>query len=174
VKGNGYRSFFVAVFNFLKSIQIFSLPFFLGTTTMGDNHVASSTYLINLTTNNLSISCFDYCNIVCIQHVLIRCDGGIIVSNSILCCANSSGILFSSLNVHAKTSLNSFNIWPTSNTLHVFNCALIFTICGYALIPKLSFINCWFLVNVHPAIYNSCDLIFVGVSSIAILPSWYM
>jgi hypothetical protein len=33
---------FVATFNFLKSIQILSLPFFLGIITMGDNHVASS------------------------------------------------------------------------------------------------------------------------------------
>jgi hypothetical protein len=39
---NGYGSFYVVTFNFLKSIQILILPFFLGTTTMGDNHVASS------------------------------------------------------------------------------------------------------------------------------------
>jgi hypothetical protein len=43
VKGNGYGSFFVATFSFLKSIQILSLPFLLSTTIMGDNHVASST-----------------------------------------------------------------------------------------------------------------------------------
>jgi hypothetical protein len=30
VKGNGYGSFFVATFSFLKSIQILSLPFFFG------------------------------------------------------------------------------------------------------------------------------------------------
>ncbi len=42
VKGNGYGSFFMVAFSFLKSIQILSLPFFLGITTMGDNHVASS------------------------------------------------------------------------------------------------------------------------------------
>ncbi len=41
VKGNMYGSFFVAAFNFLKSIQILSLTFFLGTTIMGDDHVAS-------------------------------------------------------------------------------------------------------------------------------------
>jgi hypothetical protein len=34
----------------LKSIQIFSSPFFLGTITMGDNNVASSTNWINPTT----------------------------------------------------------------------------------------------------------------------------
>jgi hypothetical protein len=42
VKGNGYGDFFVGAFSFLKSIQIFNLPFFLGTITMGDNHIASS------------------------------------------------------------------------------------------------------------------------------------
>jgi hypothetical protein len=47
----------VATFSFLKSIQIFSLPFFLGTTSMGDNYVASSTNSMNLVTNNLSTSC---------------------------------------------------------------------------------------------------------------------
>jgi len=57
VKGNGYGSFFVATFNFLKSMQIFSLPFFLGITTMGDNHVTSSINWMNPTVNNLSISC---------------------------------------------------------------------------------------------------------------------
>ncbi len=57
VKDNGYGSLFVAAFNFQKSIQIFSLPFFLGTNTMGDNHVASSTYSMNPTANNLFISC---------------------------------------------------------------------------------------------------------------------
>ncbi len=57
VKDNGYGSFFVATFSFLKSIQIFSLPFFLGTTSMGDNYVASSTNSMNLVTNNLSTSC---------------------------------------------------------------------------------------------------------------------
>ncbi len=55
VKGNGYGSFFVAAFNFLKSIQIVSLPFFFGTITMGDNHVASSIDLMNPIANNLSI-----------------------------------------------------------------------------------------------------------------------
>jgi hypothetical protein len=41
---------------FLKSIQILNLPFFLGTTTMGDNHVTSFTNSMDPTTNNLSIS----------------------------------------------------------------------------------------------------------------------
>ncbi len=57
VKGNEYGSFFVAIFSFLKSIQILSLPFFLGITTMGDNHVASSTDWMNLANNNLFICC---------------------------------------------------------------------------------------------------------------------
>ncbi len=57
VKGNGYGSFYVVAFNFLKSTQILNLPFFLGTTTMGDNHVASFTDSMNLVANNLSISC---------------------------------------------------------------------------------------------------------------------
>jgi hypothetical protein len=35
--------FLVALLSFLKSTQIFNLPFFLGTTIMGDNHVASFT-----------------------------------------------------------------------------------------------------------------------------------
>jgi hypothetical protein len=42
MKGDGYGSFFMVAFSFPKSIQIFSLQFFLGTTTMGDNHVTSS------------------------------------------------------------------------------------------------------------------------------------
>ncbi len=57
VKGNGYGSFFVAAFSFLKSIQIFSLPFFFGTTIVGDNHVISSTYSMNPIANNFFISC---------------------------------------------------------------------------------------------------------------------
>jgi hypothetical protein len=57
VKGNGYGSFFMATFSFLKSIQIHSFPLFLGITTMDDNHVASSIYWMNLVANNLSISC---------------------------------------------------------------------------------------------------------------------
>ncbi len=55
MKCNGYGSFFMAPFNFLKSIQIFNLPFFLGTTSMGDNHVASSIDSMNPIANNLSI-----------------------------------------------------------------------------------------------------------------------
>jgi hypothetical protein len=58
--------------------------------------------------------------------------------------------------------------------LLVSSCALIFTICGFALVRRLSFINCWSLVNVHPIIYNSCALIFAGVLSIATLPSWWL
>ncbi len=57
VKGNGYGYFFVITFSFLKSIQILNLPFFVGITTMGDNHVASSTDWMNPIANNLSIFC---------------------------------------------------------------------------------------------------------------------
>ncbi len=56
VKNNGYGSFFVAIVSFLKFTQTFNLPFFLGITTMGDNHVASSTNWMNPFVNNLSIS----------------------------------------------------------------------------------------------------------------------
>jgi len=55
MKGNEYGSFFVAAFNFLKFIQILSLPFFLGIVTMGDNHVASCIDSMNLDVNILSI-----------------------------------------------------------------------------------------------------------------------
>jgi hypothetical protein len=55
VKGNGYGSFFVATYGFLKSIHIFSLPFFLGTTIMGDNHVVYFIDWMNPIANNLSI-----------------------------------------------------------------------------------------------------------------------
>jgi hypothetical protein len=57
--------------------------------------------------------------------------------------------------VHAKTSLNSFNSCSTSSTLFISSYALIFTMCGSTLVSRLSFINCWFLVNVHPIICNS-------------------
>ncbi len=56
MKGNGHGCFFVVAFCFLKFIQILSLPFFLGTTIMSDNHVTSSIDSMNLVTNNLSIS----------------------------------------------------------------------------------------------------------------------
>jgi len=55
MKGSGYGSLFVAAFSFLKSIQIFNLPFFLGTTTMGDDHVTFFIDSMNLAAN-LSIS----------------------------------------------------------------------------------------------------------------------
>jgi hypothetical protein len=55
----------VIAFSFMKSIQILSLPFFLGIITMGDNHVASSTNWINIVVNNLSYL-FDYCSIILI------------------------------------------------------------------------------------------------------------
>jgi hypothetical protein len=56
IKGNGYGSFFVVAFNFLKFIQIINFPFFLGAITMGDNHVAFFINWMNLVANNLSIS----------------------------------------------------------------------------------------------------------------------
>jgi hypothetical protein len=40
MKNNGYGSFFVDAFSFLKFVQIFNLLIFLGTITMDDNHVA--------------------------------------------------------------------------------------------------------------------------------------
>ncbi len=51
------KDFFVVFLSFLKSIQIFNLPFFLGTTTMGDNHVASFIDWITPVTNSLLMSC---------------------------------------------------------------------------------------------------------------------
>jgi len=96
------------------------------------------------------------------------------MSNSIMCCANSSGIPFKSLYVHAKTSLNSFNNYYSSNTLHVSNYALIFTICGFALVHRLNFINCWSWVNIHPPICNSYVLIFAKVSSTMTLPGLWL
>jgi hypothetical protein len=68
--------------------------------------------------------------------------------------------------------LNSFNNCSNSNTLHVSNWALIFTIYGFASLLRLNFINCWSIINVHQVICNSCALMFVGVSSIATLPGW--
>ncbi len=55
VKGNMYGSFLVVTLNFINATQIFSFPFFLGTTTIGDSQVASSTSLIKLVASNLSI-----------------------------------------------------------------------------------------------------------------------
>jgi ABC-type spermidine/putrescine transport system permease subunit II len=50
------RIFLVALLSFLKSTQIPKFPFFLGTTTIGDNHVASSIGWINPIVNSLLIS----------------------------------------------------------------------------------------------------------------------
>jgi hypothetical protein len=50
-------SFFVATLSFLKSTQIFNIPFLGGTTTIGDSQVISSTSLIKLVANNMSMSC---------------------------------------------------------------------------------------------------------------------
>jgi hypothetical protein len=55
VKGNGYL--LVVAFRFPKSTQIMNLPFFFGTTTIGDNQLASSMGYINHVANNLFISC---------------------------------------------------------------------------------------------------------------------
>ena len=40
VNGRGYGSFLVAALRRLKLTQIHNLPFFFGTTTIGDNQVA--------------------------------------------------------------------------------------------------------------------------------------
>jgi hypothetical protein len=37
--------------------------------------------------------------------------------------------------------LNSFNSYSTSNILLIFSCGVIFTICGFASVPRLIFIN---------------------------------
>jgi hypothetical protein len=91
-----------------------------------------------------------------------------------MCCASSSGIPFKSLYVHAKTSLNSFNNCSTFNTLFISNYALVFTMCGFALVPRLNFINYWSLINVHQSICNSYALIFARVSSITTLFGWWL
>lgn len=57
VKGNGYGYLLVVAFRFLKSTQIMNLPFFFGTTTIGDNQVVSSMGYINHVANNLFMSC---------------------------------------------------------------------------------------------------------------------
>ncbi len=56
INGNGKRSCLVATFNFLKSTQILSFPFFFGIIIIDDNQVASSTSCMKPTANNLSIS----------------------------------------------------------------------------------------------------------------------
>jgi hypothetical protein len=91
-----------------------------------------------------------------------------------MCCDGSNGIPFKSLYVHAKTSLNSFNSCSTFNTLFISNYASVFTMCGSASVPRLNFINCWYLINVHPSIYNSYALIFGGVSSITTFFGWWL
>ncbi len=70
--------------------------------------------------------------------------------------------------------MNSFNSYSIFNTLFISNYALVFTMCGFASIPRLSFINCWSLINVHPFIYNSYAVIFVGVSSTTTLSGWWL
>ncbi len=54
---NECGSFLIGALNFQKSTQIFNFLFFLGTTTIGDSQVTSSTCLIKLAASNLSISC---------------------------------------------------------------------------------------------------------------------
>jgi hypothetical protein len=51
--------------------------------------------------------------------------------------SNYGGIPVRSLYVHAKTYLNFFNNYSTSNTLHVSNYALIFNIYGSSSIVDL-------------------------------------
>ncbi len=57
VNGHGKGSFFIVAFNFMKSTQILSFSFFFGTTTIDDNHVASSASCMKHVANNLSMSC---------------------------------------------------------------------------------------------------------------------
>jgi hypothetical protein len=47
----------VVMLNFLKWTQILNFPFFLGTTTIGNSQVASSTGLMKPTTSSLLMSC---------------------------------------------------------------------------------------------------------------------
>jgi hypothetical protein len=47
----------VVAFRFPKFTQSMNLPFFFGTTTIGDNQVASSMGYINHVANNLFMSC---------------------------------------------------------------------------------------------------------------------
>jgi hypothetical protein len=56
-KENGYGYFFVVTFNFLKFTHILNSPFFLGTTTVDDNQMASSTCCINHVVNDLFMFC---------------------------------------------------------------------------------------------------------------------
>ncbi len=55
--GKGYGFFLLALYNFIKSTQIFNFPLFLGTIIIGDNHVASSISWMNSVATNLSIFC---------------------------------------------------------------------------------------------------------------------
>jgi hypothetical protein len=91
-----------------------------------------------------------------------------------MCCASFSAIPFISLYVHAKTSLNFFNDCSIFNTLFISSYALVFTMCGSASIPRLSFINFWSLVNVHPSICNSYALNLAGVSSTITFSGWWL
>ncbi len=59
----------VATLSFLKSTQIMNFPFFLSTTPIGDNQVASSTCSKNLATNNFVNILFDNGHKVEIQLV---------------------------------------------------------------------------------------------------------
>ncbi len=71
---------------------------------------------------------------------------------------------FQILYVHAKTSLNSFNSCSTSSTLPISNCALLFTVGGFASVP-ISLINIhptiWLLLELHPlqgSIVHDCNM----------------
>ncbi len=129
---------------------------------------------MNLVANNLLISCLTTITYFGFNLYLAWCTNGIVLSNSILCCVNYGGIPFISLYGHAKTYLNSLNSCSNFNTLHVSNCALFCAICGFTSIPRLSFINCWSSVNIHPSICNSYALIFVGVSSTVTFLGWWL
>jgi hypothetical protein len=55
--GTGQGFLLLALFSFIKSIQIINFSSFLGTTTIGDNHIASSIGWMNHVATHLSIYC---------------------------------------------------------------------------------------------------------------------
>jgi hypothetical protein len=56
-EGQWVKVYFVVALSFLKLMQIFKFPFFLGIISISDKHVVSLTNLMKPTTNNLSMSC---------------------------------------------------------------------------------------------------------------------
>jgi hypothetical protein len=149
----------VVTFSFMKFTHILSFPFFLGTTTIDDNQVASSTCYINHVTNNLSM----FCSMVVtwfgfILHLAWHASG-INVSNYIQFYAKYGGMPFRSLNVQTNTSLYSIN--SSFNELMFFWTNGALTLIVYGLFSRLIFMNCFSLVKIHLAICSPCNLIFL-------------